>query len=99
MKLSLVLIIYRSKSSIAKESSEFCENALKDKNIKSTRIESDFNKIELENYFSNLYTLPEVVIVLGGDGTVLKSANTLVNYDIPLLCFNIGCNLGFLTQE
>ena len=99
MKLSLVLIIYRSKSSIAKESSEFCENALKDKNIKSTKIESDFNKNELENYFSNLHTLPEVAIVLGGDGTVLKSANTLVNYDIPLLSFNIGGNLGFLTQE
>ena len=99
MKLSLVLIIYRSKSSIAKESSEFCENALKYKNIKSTKIESDFNKNELKNYFSNLDSLPEVVIVLGGDGTVLKSADTLVNYDIPLLSFNIGGNLGFLTQE
>ncbi len=99
MKLSLVLIIYRSKSSIAKESSEFCENALKEKNIKSIRIESDFHKNELENYFSNLHSLPEVAIVLGGDGTVLKSANTLVNYDIPLLSFNIGGNLGFLTQE
>ena len=39
------------------------------------------------------------MIVLGGDGTVLKSADALVKYDIPLLCFNIGGNLGFLTQE
>ncbi len=99
MKLSLVLIIYRSNSIVAKESSIFCENALKDRNIKSKRIESDFDEIKIENYFCNLVSLPEVVIVLGGDGTVLKSANTLVKYDIPLLSFNIGGNLGFLTQE
>ncbi len=99
MKLSLVLIIYRSNSSIAKESSIFCENALKDKNIKSNSIESDFEKEQIENYFCNLISLPDLVIVLGGDGTVLKSANALVKYDIPLLCFNIGGNLGFLTQE
>ena len=99
MKLSLVLIIYRSKSSIAEEASIFCENALKNRNIKSNRIESDFDKKQLESYFCNLDSLPEIVIVLGGDGTVLKSANALVNYEIPLLSFNIGGNLGFLTQE
>ena len=99
MKLSLVLIIYRSNSPIAEEASIFCKNALKDRNIKSNRIESDFDNKQLESYFCNLASLPEVVIVLGGDGTVLKSANALVNYDIPLLSFNIGGNLGFLTQE
>ena len=99
MKLSLVLIIYRSQSSIAEEASIFCENALNEKDIKSNRIESDFDKNEITNYLRNLDKLPEVVIVLGGDGTVLKSANALVNYDIPLLSFNIGGNLGFLTQE
>ena len=70
-----------------------------EKDIKSNRIQSDFDKNQIKNYFSNLSSLPEVVIVLGGDGTVLKSANELVNYDIPLLSFNIGGNLGFLTQE
>jgi len=99
VKLSLVLIIYRSDSSQAKEASKFCENVLKDRNIKSRRIKSDFDKNELEEYFIKLHSLPEVVIVLGGDGTVLKSANALVNHDIPLLSFNIGGNLGFLTQE
>ena len=99
MKLSLVLIIYRSKSSIAEDASIFCENALKNRNIKSNRIESDFDNNQLKSYFCNLPSLPEVIIVLGGDGTVLKSANALVNYDIPLLSFNIGGNLGFLTQE
>tara|TARA_B100000900_G_scaffold345386_1_gene309765 strand:+ start:2414 stop:3328 length:915 start_codon:yes stop_codon:yes gene_type:complete len=99
VKLSLVLIIYRSKSSIAKESSIFCEKTLKERNISSKRIESNFDENQIDNFFRNLKLLPELVIVLGGDGTVLKSANALVNYDIPLLSFNIGGNLGFLTQE
>ena len=99
MNLSLVLIIYRSNSLTAKEASIFCNKALKDRNIKSKRIESDFDNNQLESYFYNLAALPDLVIVLGGDGTVLKSANALVNYDIPILSFNIGGNLGFLTQE
>ena len=99
MKLSLVLIIYRSNSSEAEKSSLFCENILKDKNIKSHRLESNFKKELLNTYFSQSSLLPELVIVLGGDGTVLKSADALVDYDIPFLSFNIGGNLGFLTQE
>ncbi len=99
MKLSFVLIIYRSNSSIALNASIFCKKILNDKNIKSHIIGSDFNNEELDNYLHQKKQLPEVAIVLGGDGTVLKCANALVNYNIPLLCFNIGGNLGFLTQE
>ena len=47
MKLSLVLIVYRSDSSIAQEASKFCEEVLKAKNIKSNRIESNFHKYEI----------------------------------------------------
>ena len=71
MKLSLVLIIYRSNSSIAEEASIFCENALKDKNIKSKRIESNFHKDEIEKYFSNSESQPNIGIVLGGEGSLL----------------------------
>ena len=99
MKLSLVLIIYRSNSDVAFNSSKFCENVLKERNIKSHKIASDFNEDEINNYLCKLRLIPDIVIVLGGDGTVLKCANALVNYDIPLLSFNIGGNLGFLTQE
>jgi len=99
MKLSLVLIVYRSDSSIAKEASKFCEEVLKSKNIKSNRIESDFYKDEIEKYFCNQELKPNIGIVLGGDGTFLKCANALADYDIPLLSINIGGNLGFLTQE
>ncbi len=99
MKIALVLIIYRSNSLDAEESSFFCENALKEKKIQSKRIESDFDVNQIQSYLNTISSLPDLVIVIGGDGTVLKSANALVNYDIPLLSFNIGGNLGFLTQE
>ena len=99
MKLSLVLIIYRSDSSIALEASKFCEEVLKAKNIKSIRIESDFNEDKIEKYLCNSDSQPNMGIVLGGDGTFLKCANVLTAYDIPLLSINIGGNLGFLTQE
>jgi len=75
MKLSLVLIIYRSDSSIAQEASEFCEEVLKAKNIKSNRIESDFQKDEIEKHLCNPELQPNIGIVLGGDGTFLKCAN------------------------
>ncbi len=99
MKLSLVLIVYRSNSSIALEASKFCEEVLKAKKIKSKRIESDFHKDQIEKYLCNLEFPPNIGIVLGGDGTFLKCANALSAYDIPLLSINIGGNLGFLTQE
>ena len=89
MKLSLVLIVYRSDSSLALEASKFCEEVLKAKNIKSNRIESNFHKDEIEKYFSNSESQPNIGIVLGGDGTFLKCANALADYDIPLLSINI----------
>ena len=59
MKLSLVLIVYRSDSSIALKASKFCEEVLKSKNITSKRIESDFQKHEVEKYLCNSKLKPE----------------------------------------
>ena len=94
MKLSLVLIVYRSDSSIAEEASKFCEEVLKAKNIKSKRIQSDFRKDEITKHLYNQKLQPNIGIVLGGDGTFLKCANALSDYDFPLLSINIGGNLG-----
>ena len=60
MKLSLVLIVYRSDSSIALEASKFCAEVLKAKNIKSNRIESDFHKEEIEKYLCKSESQPEI---------------------------------------
>ena len=99
MKLSLVLIIYRSDSSIAQKASKFCEEVLKDKNIKSIRIQSDFQKVEITKHLHNLELKPNIGIVLGGDGTFLKCANALADYDIPLLSINIGGIWGSLHKK
>ena len=99
MQLSLVLIVYRSDSSIALEASKYCEEVLEIKKIKSNRIASNFHKDEIEKYICNSILRPDIGIVLGGDGTFLKCANALAYIDIPLLSINIGGNLGFLTQE
>jgi len=99
MKLSLVLIIYRSKSTIAKETALFCENLLQSKKVAVIKFGSNFDNKILQTNLNIRDFLPDLVIVLGGDGTVLKSSNALFNFDIPILSFNIGGNLGFLTQD
>ncbi len=99
MKLSLVLIIYRSKSTIAKDKALLCENLLKAQKVAVIKLASNFDNKTLQKNLEINDCLPELVIVLGGDGTVLKSANALFNFNIPILSFNIGGNLGFLTQD
>ena len=99
MKLSLVLIIYRSKSTISKETALFCEDLLKSKQINVIKYASNFDNKTLETNLEINKNLPDLVIVLGGDGTVLKSSNALFKFNIPILSFNIGGNLGFLTQD
>ncbi|MEW5691856.1 MAG: NAD(+)/NADH kinase [Candidatus Hydrogenedentota bacterium] len=47
------------------------------------------NKIELDGL--------DVVVIFGGDGTLLRAARTLKNKNIPLLPINAG-SLGFLTE-
>jgi len=99
MKISLVLIIYRSDSTIAKDTSSYCENIFQNKGINCLNIDSDFNKNSLVSELESKSKLPDLAVVLGGDGTVLKSVSVLINFDIPILSFNIGGNLGFLSQD
>ena len=99
MNISLVLIVYRSKSELANDAANFCEQLLIDKKIKCLKIGSDLSSNFFKNNIKNTNLLPSLAIAIGGDGTVLKTADELVNYDIPILSFNIGGNLGFLTQD
>ena len=99
MKLSLVLIIYRAKSTIAKNKAAFCENLLKAQNISVVKLASNFDNKTLQTNLGIYSSFPDLIVVLGGDGTVLKSSNALFNFNIPILSFNIGGNLGFLTQD
>ena len=54
-----------------------------------------------QDVFSNyLYKIPNntnIIISLGGDGTVLQSAQNALEFDIPIISFNTG-TLGFLAE-
>lgn len=58
-----------------------------------------FSSRELtDGCFSELKPVPEVVLVLGGDGTYLSASRALENLSIPLVGVNLG-SLGFLTEN
>ena len=42
-------------------------------------------------------TAPDMVLAVGGDGTMLAAVQTAVAWDVPVLGFNLG-TLGFLTE-
>jgi len=46
---------------------------------------------------AELGTSCDLIIVVGGDGTLLNAARSLVEYEVPLLGINLG-RLGFLTD-
>lgn len=65
------------------------KNIIKDCNIKIFKDSVGLNSLENSEL--------EVVISLGGDGTLLSTAREVFQYGVPLLGINIG-NLGFLTE-
>ena len=53
----------------------------------------NFTVLEHEEYVKTV----DIVIVFGGDGTLLNAARKYLNYEIPILGINMG-NVGFLTD-
>jgi NAD+ kinase len=89
-------LVYRSDTPKAKSLSEEVSAYLKEKGVNTVH---SFSSMELsEGCFSKLDPLPNVVMVLGGDGTYLSASRALVNLDIPLVGVNLG-SLGFLTEH
>ena len=97
MQLDLVWLIYRGNSKSSEDAALFCIKQLNQKGIK---VISKVSSASL-NPFPDLLTskLPDLAVVLGGDGTVLGAARELSIHKIPILSFNVGGHLGFLTHE
>ena len=53
----------------------------------------NFTVLEHKEYVKKI----DIVVVFGGDGTLLNAARKYLNYDIPILGINMG-NVGFLTD-
>lgn len=61
-------------------------------------------ELELQDIGYTVYTCPDrckaapdLIVIVGGDGTVLRFVETIVNFDVPVLGINFG-HRGYLTS-
>ena len=54
---------------------------------------SNLNEVNHEDFINTV----DLIIVFGGDGTLLNAAREYLDYEIPVLGVNMG-NVGFLTD-
>ena len=99
MTTNLIWILYRSDSDAAYKETLNCKEIIEGygKEVLFSEISNETNNINQLFSFSD--SLPEIALVLGGDGTVLRAARFLSPKNIPILSFNVGGNLGFLTHD
>ena len=81
-----ITLVYSNDIQYSEESALFLFNALKQNNISSTIVS-----------INNLTKNTSFVIVMGGDGSILKTARFYAPFKIPILGVNLG-RLGFLSQ-
>ena len=99
MKIDLVWIIYKSNSQSARQKAISCSDYLKSLGVRVTAFESGPVCNPFPSLLKETSTLPNLAVILGGDGTVLGAARHLSIHKIPILSFNVGGNLGFLTHD
>jgi len=99
MTSNLIWILYRSDSNSAYKETLNCKKIIENYSKRVLISEISIETSNINQLISESDALPEIAIVLGGDGTVLRAARYLSPMNIPILSFNVGGNLGFLTHD
>jgi NAD+ kinase len=99
MRLERVWLILRKGSQAAQRQARRCAQDLRSQGVIVTTAVSGLGLNPFPGLLATESELPDLAVVLGGDGTVLAAARHLASFAVPVLSFNVGGHLGFLTHE
>ncbi len=99
MEIKRIGVIAKEEAAKAIEVSRKIVHWLQERGLEAV-FPSDIARVlgEKEGYTkTQIPSLSDILIVLGGDGTLLSAARVVEDHDVPILGVNIG-GLGFLTE-